>query len=40
MIAFRVALGFLEAGFFPGVMLVLSCWYKVSTPAYYLAFQC
>ncbi|KIW53739.1 hypothetical protein PV05_09285 [Exophiala xenobiotica] len=30
MIAFRVALGFLEAGFFPGVMLVLSCWYKPS----------
>ncbi|KIW95035.1 uncharacterized protein Z519_03616 [Cladophialophora bantiana CBS 173.52] len=30
MIAFRIALGFLEAGFFPGVMLVLSCWYKPS----------
>lgn len=58
MIAFRIVLGFLEAGFFPGVscfepkqesttvelamldqkkltrvqvMLVLSCWYKVSS---------
>ncbi|KAL6247440.1 hypothetical protein RBB50_005786 [Rhinocladiella similis] len=30
LIAFRIALGFLEAGFFPGVMLVLSCWYKPS----------
>jgi MFS family permease len=30
MIAFRIALGLIEAGFFPGVMLLLSCWYKVS----------
>lgn len=30
MIAFRIALGLVEAGFFPGVMLLLSCWYKVS----------
>jgi len=29
MIAFRIALGLIEAGFFPGVMLLLSCWYKV-----------
>ncbi|ETN44778.1 uncharacterized protein HMPREF1541_09653 [Cyphellophora europaea CBS 101466] len=33
MIAFRIVLGFLEAGFFPGVMLVLSCWYKASHSA-------
>lgn len=26
MLAFRVVLGLLEAGFFPGVMLLLSCW--------------
>lgn len=31
MLAFRVVLGLLEAGFFPGVMLLLSCWYKVSS---------
>ncbi|OAL31306.1 hypothetical protein AYO20_08216 [Fonsecaea nubica] len=30
LVAFRIALGLLEAGFFPGVMLVLSCWYKPS----------
>ncbi|OQV04998.1 hypothetical protein CLAIMM_09802 [Cladophialophora immunda] len=30
LIAFRISLGLLEAGFFPGVMLVLSCWYKPS----------
>jgi MFS family permease len=29
LIAFRFCLGLLEAGFFPGVMLLLSCWYKV-----------
>lgn len=28
MIAFRFALGIIEAGFFPGVMLLMSCWYK------------
>ena len=30
MVAFRIALGIVEAGYFPGVMLLLSCWYKVS----------
>ncbi|KPI39180.1 putative transporter [Cyphellophora attinorum] len=30
MLAFRVVLSLLEAGFFPGVMLLLSCWYKPS----------
>jgi len=29
LIAFRFCLGLVEAGFFPGVMLLLSCWYKV-----------
>lgn len=28
MVAFRIALGIIEAGFFPGVMLLMSCWYK------------
>lgn len=28
MVAFRFILGLIEAGFFPGVMLLLSCWYK------------
>ncbi|WWC69764.1 uncharacterized protein I206_103707 [Kwoniella pini CBS 10737] len=28
MVAFRFFLGIVEAGFFPGVMLVMSCWYK------------
>nr|XP_018264181.1 uncharacterized protein I303_04063 [Kwoniella dejecticola CBS 10117]OBR86339.1 hypothetical protein I303_04063 [Kwoniella dejecticola CBS 10117] len=28
MIAFRFFLGIVEAGFFPGVMLLMSCWYK------------
>ncbi|GMK54216.1 hypothetical protein CspeluHIS016_0108020 [Cutaneotrichosporon spelunceum] len=28
MIAFRFVLGLVEAGFFPGIMLVISCWYK------------
>ncbi|RSH80115.1 hypothetical protein EHS25_007317 [Saitozyma podzolica] len=28
MVAFRFFLGIIEAGFFPGVMLLLSCWYK------------
>jgi MFS family permease len=28
LVAFRFFLGFVEAGFFPGVMLLLSCWYK------------
>jgi len=28
MVAFRFVLGLVEAGFFPGVMLLLSCWYK------------
>nr|XP_019043076.1 hypothetical protein I302_08787 [Kwoniella bestiolae CBS 10118]OCF22006.1 hypothetical protein I302_08787 [Kwoniella bestiolae CBS 10118] len=28
MVAFRMVLGLVEAGFFPGVMLLLSCWYK------------
>lgn len=30
MVAWRLVLGLVEAGFFPGVMLILSCWYKVS----------
>jgi MFS family permease len=30
LVAFRFFLGIVEAGFFPGVMLLLSCWYKVS----------
>lgn len=29
LVGFRVVLGMLEAGFFPGVMLLMSCWYKV-----------
>ena len=29
MVAFRFCLGLVEAGFFPGVMLIMSCWYKV-----------
>ena len=29
MVAFRMVLGLVEAGYFPGVMLLLSCWYKV-----------
>lgn len=28
-IRFRIVLGVLESGFFPGVMLLMSCWYKV-----------
>ncbi|WVR04204.1 hypothetical protein IAU60_001204 [Kwoniella sp. DSM 27419] len=28
MVAFRMVLGLVEAGFFPGVMLLMSCWYK------------
>lgn len=28
MVAFRFFLGLVEAGFFPGVMLLMSCWYK------------
>lgn len=28
MVAFRFCLGLVEAGFFPGVMLLMSCWYK------------
>ncbi|KAL8287058.1 hypothetical protein RQP46_004064 [Phenoliferia psychrophenolica] len=28
LIAFRFFLGIIEAGFFPGVMLLLSCWYR------------
>lgn len=32
MVVFRIALGLVEAGFFPGVMLLMSCWYKVRTP--------
>jgi MFS family permease len=31
LVAFRFCLGLVEAGFFPGVMLLLSCWYKVSS---------
>jgi MFS family permease len=31
MVVFRIALGLVEAGFFPGVMLLMSCWYKVRT---------
>jgi hypothetical protein len=30
MVGWRFCLGLVEAGFFPGVMLLLSCWYKVS----------
>lgn len=30
MVAWRFCLGIAEAGFFPGVMLLMSCWYKVS----------
>ena len=30
MVAFRLILGFVECGYIPGVMLVMSCWYKVS----------
>lgn len=33
MAVFRVALGLVEAGFYPGVMLLMSCWYKVSSVA-------
>jgi MFS family permease len=32
MVAFRFFLGIVEAGFFPGVMLLMSCWYKVGRP--------
>lgn len=28
MVGFRLVLGLVEAGFFPGVMLLMSCWYK------------
>jgi MFS family permease len=30
MVAWRFCLGIAEAGFFPGVMFLMSCWYKVS----------
>jgi MFS family permease len=30
MVAWRFCLGIAEAGFFPGVMLLMSCWYKES----------
>lgn len=30
MAVFRFILGIVEAGFWPGCMLVMSCWYKVS----------
>jgi MFS family permease len=29
MVAWRFCLGIAEAGFFPGVMFLMSCWYKV-----------
>jgi hypothetical protein len=29
MVGWRFCLGLVEAGFFPGVMLLMSCWYKV-----------
>jgi MFS family permease len=28
LLAFRIVLGCVEAGFFPGVLFLLSCWYK------------
>jgi MFS family permease len=28
LLAFRVVLGCVESGFFPGVLFLLSCWYK------------
>lgn len=33
LVAFRFMLGIVEAGFFPGVIFLLSCWYKVSRPS-------
>jgi MFS family permease len=28
MLGFRFVLGCIEAGFFPGVLFLMSCWYK------------
>jgi len=30
MAGFRFVLGAVEAGFYPGVSFLMSCWYKVS----------
>lgn len=30
MLALRFLLGAIEAGFFPGVLFLMSCWYKKS----------
>lgn len=38
LIGIRIALGAIEAGFFPGVLLLLSCWYKPSELSKRLAF--
>ena len=36
IVAWRFFLGVVEAGFFPGVMLLMSCWYKVRACDTYL----